>query len=327
MIKSIRTIVIVVLATLCFFSCEKPNSGISISFSAKALDTKAGAGSDAITQNSELSAFGLFAFAANNINEVGENIFELSGAERVTTDGINWSYEHTRYWEYGKQYRFRAYHPYTGNFDVNSSTADDISIEYKTGAATQSDLLFAFSSVEANTVNVQKKVRMDFKHALAALEFRIQFKNTVGGEATDAITSFYLKGLHPTATVHYTHSAGNLHDDVINWIIPPYFEEHDQFFVWTGEKNFGKAPAEPTTIFDGDHVVFAIPQTITAGRTKVYFTIKSSGSELFELPLNADTWEAGKRYVYTITLTGSHADLDLRIKNWNVIPSGSSISL
>lgn len=310
-------------------ACSKPDVSprIDINFAAVGEQlAESKAGSDMI-QTAELTQFGLYASIAENDEEFASTLlFSGNAVEPVVKQADNsWRYTNLKYWEYGKHYHFRAYHPYNGNFTVNyaASNSDDISIDYRMGVPNQSDLLFAYAAVEANETTINQKVMMNFKHALAALRFRIKLRD--GMEGSDDITSFYMKGFHPTGVVHYGYDENDRHTPTIKWTIPDYFETSDEFFRWDGEKEF--SASSMAEVFDNDGVVFVIPQTVYAGKTKVYFTVKSTDDTLYELTLPEDTWNVGKYYIYTITLLGPSADLHISIKDWDIIETSHSIYL
>lgn len=327
--KKVRNYISCLASAVLLFSCGEhpavPATSAPIGFSVDASATKAGAGSDMIT-TAELSAFGLFANYAADETSAGTQLFAMSSAERVYKSGLDWTYDDTKYWELNKYYRFRAYHPHGGSFIVNASNVDEISIAYQVGVPDQDDLLFAFASVYSDEVTIAQKVPMNFKHALSALEFRIRLHSNLPNSSSENITSFYLKGIHPTGVVSYTHEAGDLHSETLLWNIPSYFEEIDKFFEWTGNKSFTN-DANGVQILDGDGVAFVIPQTVKSGKTKLFFTTESSGEDPHQVVLPVDEWEVGKKYTYTITLTGSSATVTLSIKDWEVKDSVYSIYL
>lgn len=359
-------VLLMAIASVVTLSCTKPQSDIypeleayPISFEPDAslirsdsLESKAGAGSNVIT-GSELYRFGVYANYADNNIDHGPSVFSTDDAHEVRKEGAKWVYNNVKYWQLGKYYHFRAYHPFSGpDFTLENelSNCDNIEIEYHAGALVQSDLLFAFKTVIADASTVKKKVHLEFKHALAALDFRIKLDDSFADDHTEKITSFYLKGMHPTATVKY-HALDPLDPhgaSAIFWTIPDYFESEDHFFAWEADvlagvpqgKSFGNASynnahssTQAVKIFDSsadgsqDGMVFTIPQEVSSTKTHIYFTIESSGSKLYEIPLPNDSWEIGKQYAYTITLLGSSAHIDLSIKDWDYIQAAHNIYL
>ena len=325
-----------------FTACQRHDpevSGMALTFSATAEDAvqmKGGAGSK-LTSDSNLAdqSFGIYGmfFDSENATE-GTNVFLSSSAMEVTHDGAEWKYSPIAYWNINQFYRFRAYHPYKGKaFVVNPlSNTHRLMIEYKIESG-QEDLLVSFTHVEANVINIQKKVPVTFKHALCALKFKVAFKDSadIPDDYVDNITMFHLHGLIPTGTLVYGHEPGNLLTESMQWIAT-YYDAGD-YFDWTGSKQFGKYdvndPASATTIFDGEEgVVLAIPQEISSTAeklTSVHFTTSKGGAADHYANLPATEWEPGKIYTYTLLIEKSDIEVLVSIKDWNEVQSNENI--
>lgn len=323
-------------------ACQKPDgpdqneTAVPLSFSVSAEDAvaaKAGAGSE-VTDNSNLTSkpFGIYGiYTATEDEDEGTNVFLSSSAMEVSHDGTQWTYSPTAYWNINQFYRFRAYHPYSGDaFIVNpSSNTHRLMIEYKI-AAGQEDLLVGFTSVEANVTNIRKKVPITFRHALCALQFKIAFENSndIPDGYTDDITNFHLHGIIPTGTLVYGHEEGDYHSEELKWIAT-YYDEAD-YYEWSGLTTFGKYDgSNAVTIFDGaEGIVFAIPQTISSTPeklTSVHFKTSRGGAADHHANLPYTTWEPGKIYTYTLLIQKSDIKVLLSIKDWNEIQSNENI--
>ena len=323
-------------------ACQKPDgpdqneTAVPLSFSVSAEDAvaaKAGAGSE-VTDNSNLTSkpFGIYGiYAATEDEDEGTNVFLSSSAMEVSHDGTQWTYSPTAYWNINQFYRFRAYHPYSGDaFIVNpSSNTHRLMIEYKI-AAGQEDLLVGFKSVEANVTNIRQKVPITFRHALCALQFKIAFENSndIPDDYTDDITNFHLHGIIPTGTLVYGHEEGDHLSDELKWIAT-YYDEAD-YYEWSGSNTFGKYDgSNAVTIFDGtEGIVFAIPQTISSTPeklTSVHFKTSRGGAADHQAILPYTTWEPGKIYTYTLLIQKSDIRVLLSIKDWNEIQSNENI--
>lgn len=337
-------------------SCHKPDipqAAPSLSFSVtagEAFSTRsAGDGSTPTTDaNLKTNSFGVFGVYTDTHGAAsGSNVFLTSGAKEVVYDtkldsegkAIGWTYSPLQYWTLNKFYRFRAYHPYSGNairLLSDDSSADRIVIEYAS-AAGQEDLLVGFKQVESSVDNLKNepRVKIPFVHALCALEFRIAYKNSadIPDESTDRITSFYITDIIPTGTLIYTHPGDYIGTPVLDWNASYY--DDNTYFNWSGSKEFGKyevySPSyKGTEIFDGtDHLVFCVPQTCSSSAehmTVVHFKTELAEAENSAV-LEKLTWEPGKIYTYTLLVSQSDLEIQITIKDWTVIQSNEDMYL
>ena len=340
--KSLHLISSLLISSLLLaISCTKQDkTGYSLSFDAKAVDAslagKAGAGGGVIkTTDSNLSnhPFGVFGGYSDVAGDENfSNVFLSSAAQKVSWNSDKWTYDPLQYWKLNKFYRFRAYHPYSGSaFSINAmSDVDDIFIEYAINAGKE-DLLVGFQTVESTASNIKNKVKFAFKHALCALEFKIAFKNDkfIEDSYTDNLTSFHLSGLIPTGTLQYTHEDGNNLSEVIKWHAT-YFDD-GEYYEWTGSKLFPKYNgSNATTVFDGNGLVFCIPQTCSPVETKqtiVYFKTEKAGDAVHSAPLPKMQWEPGKIYSYTLLINKSDLEISVTIKDWDEIQANEDLFL
>ena len=338
-VRNIHILLLVALFSLtaaCQKSEPQSEAGVPLAFSAMTEDVvpaKAGAGSE-ITDAAKLKndSFGIYGiYTPTEDDEDGTNVFLSSAAMEVSHNGTQWTYSPTAYWSINQFYRFRAYHPYSGDaFVVNpSSDTHRLMIEYKV-AAGQEDLLVGFTALEADVMNIQKKVSINFKHALCALQFKVAFKNSayISDDYTDQITSFHLHGIIPTGTLVYGHEDGNELVEELRWIAT-YYDDSD-YYEWTGSREFGKYNgSNAVTILDGGQgLVFAIPQSISSTPekpTSVHFTTARGGAADHHATLPAVTWEPGKIYTYTLLIEKSDIEVLISIKDWNEVQSNENI--
>ena len=328
------------LLTISCTKQDKPGSGFALTFEAKAVDAalagKAGAvegviqTTDSNLKNHPFGVFGVYSDVAGDENCT--NVFLTSAAQQVSWNTDKWTYDPLQYWKLNKFYRFRAYHPYSGSaFTINAmSDVDDIFIEYAINSGKE-DLLVGFQSVESTASNIKNKVKFAFKHALCALEFKIAFKNDtfIENGYTDTLTSFHLSGLIPTGTLQYTHEDGNNLSEVIKWNAT-YFDD-GEYYEWTGSKSFTKYNgSNATKVFDGDGLVFCIPQTCSPDDTKqtiVYFKTDKAGDAVQSAPLPKMQWEPGKIYSYTLLINKSDLEISVTIKDWDEIQANEDLFL
>lgn len=312
---------------LLFPACTKTAApyGSGIGFSAGSQAVKS-TGSQ-VTDDSNLTGSDIGVFGYYSPEERGSavtNVFETAEAVRLSHGAGGWSYSPLAYWHRSQYYRFRAFHPYEANF-VSGSDADNLIITYQPGVD-KYDLLVAFSERYPAGEGTDP-VMLTFRHALSALCFRIAFDQSVGEQApghSDVITKFWLTGLYEAGTMYYTDTAHTNGEGEIIWDKAGY-EANEPFYLWesgTGKK-FGITDADKSsnicTIFDGDGIVFTIPQTCSDpidGFTRINFVTGNAPDvvQSFELPLHE--WEPGKKYTYDILITLSDVNITVSVTDW-----------
>lgn len=337
---------ILVIFTLCLLSCRKTDvdEGVfALSFNARAQDieqeVKAGAGEGIVkTEEARLKdkPFGVYGVWNDTEKSIGgNNVFLQSTAQEVKYNSgtSEWKYSPVQYWKLNKFYRFRAYHPYSGDsFTVNpSSSADNILIEYNIIPGKE-DLLVGFAAVEAKVANIKEEVKFEFQHALCGLQFKIALKNVpeIADGDKDYITEFHIEGLIPTGTLRYTYDPSDVLLPIIDWIATYY--DSGSYFNWTGEKAFPKYKGDnAVNIFDGtDQMVFCIPQTCSSANDKpttVHFKTRSGGDAENSAVLPTLAWEPGKIYTYILLVNKSDLEIKVSIKDWKEIQSSEDVYL
>lgn len=312
---------------LLFPACTKTAApyGNGIGFSAGSQEVKS-TGSQ-LTDNSNLTGSDIGVFGYYSSEDGGSavtNVFETTEAVRLSYRTGKWTYSPVANWHRSQYYRFRAFHPYEANL-VSGSDADNLIIDYKP-SVDKYDLLLAFSE-RYPAVEGTGPVKLTFRHALSALCFRIAFDPSVGEQDpthSDVIKKFWLTGLYGAGTMYYTDKNGTNEEGEIIWDKAGY-EANESFYLWESEdgKEFGITDADKSsnicTIFDGDGIVFAIPQTCSDpidGLTRINFVTGNAPDvvQSFELPLHE--WEPGKKYTYDILITLSDVNITVSVTDW-----------
>ena len=163
------------------------------------------------------------------------------------------------------------------------------------------------------------------------LNSRLHSKNDtfIENGYTDNLTSFHLSGLIPTGTLQYTHEDGNNLSEVIKWHAT-YFDD-GEYYEWTGSKPFLKYDGtNATKVFDGNGLVFCIPQTCSPSETKqttVNFKTEKAGNAIHSAPLPKMQWEPGKIYSYTLLVNKSDLEISVTIKDWDEIQANEDLFL
>lgn len=348
-----RHYIFLALSLLMLYSCnEKVEQSKlrSISFGSQAEGSKESKSSmgdgivSSTTENMRSQPFGIYGHHSNAEGQKfvkGSNdVFNTSEAISVAHNGASWEYSPLAYWSFNDYYRFRAYHPYSGNaFSVlPASNVDLISIDYKVVNGNE-DLMVAFWKGQATEAVISDRVPMKFKHCLSGLKINIGLTDD---SRTDNITELYIKGLTPNGTMLYTHEnpegSGegiNYDTEVMKWLASTY-DSDTEFYKWKGSKEI---PQNVTAadyrnakqVFDGsEHMVFAIPQTCSGakGETKVYFKTEKGGAAIQSVTLPTTDWLPGHIYTYTLLMAPtSKIDVLISIKPWEGVEINEDIHI
>ena len=237
-------------------------------------------------------------------NTATETVFD---EVRVYNQNNQWVYDELKQWQSEQTYKFVAYSVTdenglpaehgTASFDYESHT---LSIDdYDSNDNYQRDLVVAASTEDLNPNNVQ--VPFTFKHALAMIKFTLG--SSLGDKNPVEIKNFKVEGMHTTGDVTVTVGGATGAEATI---------------VWTNQA--AEDPAVPFTDNDWTNVTtttpvasdefVVIPQELS-GNITVTFTVSVEGlsDKTLTATIANPTWEAGKRYNYTATITG--LDLDV----------------
>ena len=281
------------------------------------------AGSSLVDSDSELrgKAIGVYGLRSGTNSSFVTPVFETSDAKRIHWESSAWTYSPKAKWVRSNYYRFRAFWPYDqliADDAVNaSSNANLLSISYASGVQTY-DLQVAYSEWYP-VIDGVGTVNLQFKHVLSGLKFQVKFAEA----ETDYIESFYLKGLVTVGTLMYGEDGTNATAHDFRWI-PIYTDNSSKLFEWTGSKVFTASTS--ATLFDGDGIVFIVPQTITDA-TSLNFTTQNGGSALHTATLPATTFQPGKIYSYTIVIKGAKISLTVDVEDWTDVDSNIDINL
>ena len=221
-----------------------------------------------------------------------------------STDGQTWTYEgDLRYWAEGEHYKFAAYAP------AVDATYGTVATDFANGALTftdfvsnptnQCDLIYATADVPSASAN-QGKVSFNFNHLLSMIKFTFKSGFAEGIKVT--ISDLKVYGMVSTGTYNQ------------GWTTTPAakVEEADPFTdikVPTAEKTSSDASSDDFAV---------IPQSIEGTDVTVSFTVNVANEDgklvISNKPLSAKlpatTWQAGNRYNYNVTISGSQVGLN-----------------
>lgn len=340
---------IALLAILGLVSCGRTDSPYSpveseeeyISFNGHSGDEfqlKSGDGTtpnlvttDALLQS---ASFGLFGYKTTNDQNGFVSVFP-TGALEVKYESGNWTYSPKQKWERSMHYRFRAVWPYRPDRIKMTSSANLLSAEYYC-FANDHDLMVAYATRYPLSEGVDR-VRLEFKHALAGLRFKMKFSDTTIGHTEDAVTEFYITGIYPQGQLLYGASGTVTDVNAIRWFFSDnVFNSTDKQFPWEGNIPFGGSDKKTANIYftespagTTDGAALLIPQTISSpiGTTYVNFYTTLGDTALHRVALPRQTLEAGKIYTYTLIIHGTQIKIKVDIQKWDEIQSNIDIKL
>lgn len=346
---------IALLAILGLVSCGRTDSPYSpvepegeyISFnghSGKEFQLKSGDGTtpelvttDALLQS---ASFGLFGYKSTNDQSGFVPVFHTTDALEVKYESGNWTYLPKQKWERSMHYRFRAVWPYKPDRIIPKSSANLLSVEYSSFAEDY-DLMVAYATRYPLSEGVDR-VKLEFKHALAGLRFKMKFSDTTIGNNDDAVTRFYITGIYPHGQLLYGASGEVTDVNAIRWVLADnVFNSTDEQFPWTGNIPFGgsdkktaniyftESPAGTTGAVISDGAALLIPQTLSSsiGTTYVNFYTTLGETALHKVALPTQILEAGKIYTYTLIIHGTQIKINVDIQDWDEIQSNIDIKL
>ena len=106
------------------------------------------------------------------------------------------------------------------------------------------------------------------------------------------------------------------------------FDSGGENLLWEGSKPF--SATETATVYDGDGMMFIIPQTLSASTdmtASLNFYTEKAGDALHAYDFPKTTLLPGKIYTYTISLGKSNIQISVDIEDWNTIQSNTDINL
>lgn len=233
-------------------------------------------------------------------------------------------------WNRGSTYKFRAWYPYEYSPHTTSSS-DLLTFDGFSLFVDNLDLMVAYEERVPSSQGTDP-VEMKFRHALAAVQFKVQYKNGVKpDDAVDYVTSAWLSGVCATGTFAFGKVSSSDAADKMQWIVstPGSRKLHE----WTSDSGTDKpfkvpnSPDDATCAVDvyaedrKDGYVFVIPQAL-GSEAAFNFTTKASGSAVFTAQLPGNEWECGKKYTYTISVSASGIEVEVSIKPWEELASG-----
>lgn len=285
-------------------SCSKTetveqNPSTAIGFSSAWVGNSVDSKVDETTKDN-LRTFQVYGgYLADNMTHVFDNVTVSS------TDGQTWTYEgDLRYWAEGEHYKFAAYAP------AVAATYGDVAPDPTNGALTftnfvsdptkQCDLIYDTDDVPSAAAD-QGNVAFNFKHLLSMIKFT--FKSGFAENIKVEISDLKVYGMVSTGTYDQ------------NWTPGSAKVEETAPFKTIDVATAVKTSSGNTDAKSDDFAV--IPQSIGGADVTVSFTVnvknENGDAVISDEPLSAQLpaieWQAGNRYNYNVTISGSQVDL------------------
>lgn len=320
---------------------------ITFGASADAMATKALVTStDDLKSDNKVAAYGMFTYQehASKVYEGNALKYEVRNDATGTPDmwrawdGTNWI---SKYWIEGCDYSFTLASPYSAPGTAASGTnvgSGAINYDYTTGGYTipvtgitknSPDLMLGSAKrsipVEPSETDF-RPVPVNMKHAFAAVEFKIMNSS---GKAITEIKNIQLTGLKVNGTLTVPTSGVFAFAD---WATSgdsnnTNYTTNDNVL----SSNFAYGTSETVSVFGGPVVV--IPQLVEVGNASehIYFSFKykrdkeNTYTDSIRYDLSDPsiveaygfrTWEAGKKYIYTATITTNTIIFQVDVKDW-----------
>lgn len=268
---------------------------------------------------------------AIHVNDNGEN------SEYFTNNGVifkeqsgstnKWAGTTPQYWPSEGTLTFNAISPVTispgktiltsPSFTYDAGAVSTIGATLNDNSTNQADVLVA------KTVTSQKKtdnaVNMTFYHALAQIVVTAKTQNET---PTAKINSIKLNNTAQAGSLSAT-NLSNTDGPTFAWTVSSYDENGINFYG-----SFINGPNLSTTESAESTGILVLPVDEKDGATKYSITVNydlgsNTGLESTLDLLSADTgkiskWEAGKKYVYNLTITATQILIAPSVDNWDV---------
>lgn len=311
------------LSALMLASCSTSeltdeNLGNGIAFTAS-VGKQSRTTSDDLNKNG--GSFHMWAFSD------GKDFFAAGGQELSYTDGT-WNYGGTKYWP---QTEVQFYSIYPASAKDNATVnATNQTLAYTVAPTAAEDLLYA-TNKESKPASSTSKVKVNFRHALAAVSFAAQNTNSNISVQIQGIKIDNLKNAGTFSWATATTATDNTNKG--SWSAAAGAETYD----------FGTASYSVTSTVApvaGTKELYLLPQDLTAWKTAegwndngnrilVNCVIKQGEQLLWNGPVAlslAGKWEMGKKYVYTLKF-GEGAGYDPESKNPVLVPVAFEVSV
>lgn len=265
----------------------------------------------------------------------GNNSVVFNNTTVSTTDGTNWTYEDTRYWDsQATSYTFFAVSsPTTALTFKADGTIDATEVTF---SGKNNDILVANSvSRTPNPTYSTDPVHFVFKHIGAMVDLKVK-KAAALSDATVAITGVSLENIDGSGKVAVSGYSTNV--PTVAWTnltTTSYTNE-------SGVESVATLPTNVTTATDLIKKLIVIPQTLTdakvlsisytitdgAGNTNTFEDVPVKLNQFDRTDNETNTaefisaWAASTHYTYTLTISANAISFTAEITDWGTAVDG-----
>ena len=246
----------------------------------------------------------------NGDSDVSDLAPNLLHNGKITKKGTFWEGQEPLYWPGSGRMRFFAYAPYAtpdNGVSVSPSSqkgAPELTFKVNDDVEKQTDLLTSVRDVAGNGGGA---INLEFRHALAAIQFKTGDAMLGGKVKKITLSGVYKEGKHRIGTAEWTATGDPLGSYEIEKVVefdikdktPDSDPDHreDNHYTDNNQQYAG---------VDDNLTLFMIPQELPKGaKITMLFTDELTG---LDRTLTADLaglqWEAGKLYSYSLSTTG-----------------------
>lgn len=235
---------------------------------------------------------------------------EIFSNERIYFSGGRWTYDNPRYWVWESLHEFMAIYPHSNAYTYDSAAGTLVWNDIELGTENNMDVMWAVASRDlAENNDSTSPVTLNLHHAFALLEFR--FVNA-SSSAVSRIDNISLEGVLYKGDFGFTKegtSTLTVDADVAG------------AGVYEGELTATNIPVDLSTshnLFDNVGTLVVMPQEVYKKNILLNMQIGSGVVSGVNLGTNSTSynWEAGKKYVYTMTLTTERITFDVHVRGW-----------
>lgn len=261
----------------------------------------------AITSANDVTEFGVWARMNTGDDGTAEaDVYvDLLENERVYKNSNLWTYDNIRYWVDNRTFHFFALHYLGGSVDVTTHKSLDetgyygFKVDFTSNTAADVDLMTAYKT-EITTTNTENypTVHFSFDHLLACIDIKVNSEMSgvsVTGVELDGVNvkGIYSTSPHSSYTSKWTNiTTGKAVKSNLSVVLPYDSKKTTQESEIVSNGSFLIIPQE----LNGS-------QKLTLNTSREYESKVSRKSYEVVIPNTTVTkWEAGKKYVYTLTI-------------------------